>query len=74
MTEKRELRPAKLIFLLVHEDSFFLEPLEQAAQVPDVILIILAVYDHIFHVHEIRERQITEQLVHVSLETLSRVL
>ena len=74
MTEKREGRPAKLIFLLVHDDSLFLEPLEEAAQVSDVILIIMAVYDHIFHVHEIRERQITEQLMHISLETLRRVL
>ena len=68
MTEKREGRPAKLTFLLVQEESFFLQPLEEAAQDSNVILLVLAAPDHIVHVHELRERQITGQLVHVSLE------
>ena len=62
VTEKRERRPAKLTFLLVQEESFFLEPLKEAVQVFDVILLGLASHDHIVHVHEIRERQITKSI------------
>ena len=46
MTEKRDGLPVRLTFLLVQEESFFLEPLQEAEQVSDVILPILAADDH----------------------------